>query len=103
MYVAAERAYVSRAEHVGVAKPRVGQREVHVGGEVMDGGRRFRERFERRTIQPEVSASYVADHDAESSHVREVEAELREGTEPSLDVAVERLLATPAPGVASRI
>ena len=45
---------------------------------------------------PEMTAAIRA-------HVREVEAELREGTEPSLDVAVERLLATPASGVASRI
>jgi hypothetical protein len=44
---------------------------------------------------PEMTAAIRA-------HVREVEAELREGTEPSLDVAVDRLLATPPPGKASR-
>ena len=45
---------------------------------------------------PEMTAAIRA-------HVREVEAALRAGTEPSLDVAVERVLETPAPGVASRI
>jgi hypothetical protein len=44
---------------------------------------------------PEMTAAIRA-------HVREVEAELRAGTERSLDVAVDRVLATPASGIAGR-